>query len=338
MSKHVSRAALLAAIVGLAVAAPAHATLTLLNEFTAFGAGNAGGEVFVAMGNVNNTNPGDEIVAAHGADGQGFVAVYTQTGSLLTSFATFGLTGNPSGKIHIAVGEFDGASPKEILAGQGSKVPNGWSGTCVVADECGNGRAGIWSGAGVFSTSFACQGLSGNPSGEIYVAAGNFNTGTANDEIACGPSFKGTGRVNVYSNAGVFQNQFPTSLATNPNGEVPVGGGDYITSHAGDELATGHGRGGSSRVHIRDNLGAVVAPSPAVGCATFGAGNTLGFVNLSAGQYDGVAGDEIIAGHGPSGANIIGIFNPSTCALIDSGAAYTALENPTGEVHVGGLR
>jgi hypothetical protein len=86
---------------------------------------------------------------------------------------------------------------------------------------------------------------------------------------------------------------------------------------------------------FRSNAGALLAGP----CATFGAGNSQGFVNLSAGEYNGVAGHEVIAGHGPAGLNFVGIFPGGACgAAIDSGAVYTAAENPTGEVHVAGLK
>ena len=341
MFRVLSRIVLLVALFAIVSATPAHAVLTLLNEFTAFGPGNAMGEVFVAMGNVSNSNPGDEIVAGHGAGGGGFVAVYTQTGSILGSaFGTFSTVGNPSGKAHVAIGEFDGTSPKEIVVNHGSTVPLGWGGTCTAPDKCGSGFVGVWNSAGVLQfPAFRAFATAGNASGEVFCSAGNVDA-SANDEIVCGKGYQAAGsadnRVAVFSNAGALITHFGTWGLGNPNGENPVAVGDF-TAGGMEEIVVGHGRGGSSSIQFRTGSGA----SPAVigPCATFGAGNAQGFVNLSAGQYDGVAGHEVIAGHGPGGLNFVGIFPGGGCgAAIDSGPAYTSGENPTGDVHVAGLK
>jgi len=354
--KELLRITVVAIAACLITAAPAHAVLTLLNQFTAFGvAGNPDGEVNVAMGNVDNTNPGDEIVTGTGNNcvgGSGMasrVKVFTQTGTQLAQFQVWATASNPTGEVHVAVGEISGPSPKEIIVGMG--------GSCGGPGSAG--WIGVWTNTATLLHSFPPYSTAAtiNPTGEVYVAAGDVRTdiGAGIDEVVTGPgkgSFTcggcGSGWVAVWTPAGIstqgtLLNNHPIWGVDNPGHELPVTVGDFSAGGAA-EIGVGHGFGGSSWFSVwtaniaNTMLTGIGAPFP-----FFGGGNVNGQLNISAGQYDGVAGDEAIGGHGEATAgtpagNFVAIKNALTGAVIDSGFPYTIVENPTGEVHVAGLR
>jgi hypothetical protein len=315
-----------------ALASPVQATLTLLNEFTAFDASNMGGEVLTAMGNVDNSNPGDEIVVGTGQDGTSFVAIYTQTGTLLGFFGTWSAGANPSGKIPVAIGEINGSSPMEIIVATGSGDPD-------ITNEDGAGWVSVWSNIGALVAAYPAFSPAENPSGEVNIAAGDVSATGANSEVICGTGYGGIGWVVVRNGmTGAFISAFPVWGGDNPNHELPVAAGDFQAGGQ-QEIAVGHGRGGDSWVAIYSATGTLINAFPTFATAST---NPYGRVNVASGQYDGVAGHEVIAGMGGGplanpALGFVGIFNPLTGANIDFGNAYTVGENPTGQVHPAGV-
>ena len=310
------------------IGATAEATLSLLNEYNAFGPGNAGGEVFVAVGDVDLSNPGEELVAGHGLGGVGWVSIRALDGTLLGAFAVFPTTNNPSGKVHVAVGEFNGSPPMEIACGMGSNAPNGSNGMGWVQVRSNTNE--VLANWPAYSTEPGA-----NPSGEVFVAAGDVHSAYPYDEIVTGPGYGGNNWIAVRNplTGEVLANR-PAWGAGNPSGEVPVAVGDFVPGEL-KEVAVAHGRDGSSWIAVYDGtLTYVIATYP-----TFGSGNSQGFVNIAAGEMDGLAGDEIVGGHGPEGQNFMGVWQvvPPGLVLIDSGPAYTEVENPSGEVHVAAI-
>jgi len=236
---------------------------SLIKSFKAFGAGNAQGEVHLAIGNFD-TNPNDkEIAVAHGEGGQSWVKLFRANGTLIRSFKAFGPV-NAQGEVHLASGDLDNNGVDEIIAGMG---------------EDGSSWVKIFNRLGDLIRSFQAFSSAGNPGGEVHVAVGNFDADPS-VEIAVSTGYNGGNKVKLFEKDGTFISGF-TAFGTggNPNGDVQITAAD-INNDGICELICAHGEGGSSWVKVFKADGIFIRSFKA-----FGGSNSQGEVHLAKSNY-----------------------------------------------------
>ena len=274
-------------------------TLVLTNSFQPYGTKTRGGEVHVAMGDVNGDTFIDIITApGAGAGGGPHVKVFSGLdGRELLSFFAF----DPSfrGGIFVAAGDVNNDGQTDIIVSAG---PGG--GPHVRVFDGATQRLG---------TSFLAfdQGFLGG----VRVAAGDVNgDGAADIIVAAGPG--GGPHVRVFS--GVDSSELQSFFAYDPafTGGVFVASGD-ITGDGVDDIITGADAGGGPHVRVFDGLSAQpVASFPAY------SPNFLGGVRVATGDVNGDGRADIITGTGAGGKGEVRIFDGRDLSLRDSVRAY----------------
>ena len=135
----------------------------------------------------------------------------------------------------------------------------------------------IFSNTGTFQGSFNAFG-SENTQGSIHLAAGNFDSSTADKEITVATGQGGTSTVKIFEQDGTLINSFLAfGSGGNPNGSVhisavKIGAFDDVE----DEILCSQGYGGSSWVKLFDNAGTLIRSFKA-----YGATNANGEVYVS---------------------------------------------------------
>jgi len=156
--------------------------------------------------------------------------------------------------------------------------------------------------------------------GETYVVFGGGPLVTAH-------GIGGKGWIKEFDIYGNQIRGFKAFGAVNSQGEVQLAVGD-IDGDGHDELAGGHGEGGSSWVKLFEIGGTLIKPFKA-----FGPINSGGEVHLAIGNFDDNPDDkEIAVGHGEGGQSWIKIFKADG-TLIKSFKAFGGA-NAQGEVHL----
>ncbi|MDH5715557.1 MAG: hypothetical protein OEZ30_08335, partial [Candidatus Aminicenantes bacterium] len=234
---------------------------TLNTSIKCFGASNTGGQVHLAVGDFDADPLDLEIAAATGRNGNNWVKVLEMDGTVKASFKAYGAA-NTEGEVYLAAADFDGDGEDEIITGTGI---------------AGNSLVKIFDKDGTFQSSFYAFG-SENTQGSIHLAAGNFDSSTADKEITVATGQGGTSTVKIFEQDGTLINSFLAfGSGGNPNGSVhisavKIGAFDDVE----DEILCSQGYGGSSWVKLFDNAGTLIRSFKA-----YGATNANGEVYVS---------------------------------------------------------
>ncbi|MEY2469865.1 MAG: fibronectin-binding autotransporter adhesin [Actinomycetota bacterium] len=209
----------------------------LRSQFQAYGSDYTGG-VFVAVGDVDPTSPGNEIISAPDVGGGPHVKVFTQSanGAVLQQF--FAYSPSFSGGVRLATADIDGDGIMEIITGAG---PGGAPHVQALTET------------GAQLLSFYAYGV--DFSGGVFVAGADL-TGQGIDEIITGPGAGGGPHVKIFLQGSAIG---PGFMAFNPNfaGGISVARiGDEIIGP--DYIAVGAGPGGGPHVKVVDGDGAIV--------------------------------------------------------------------------------
>ena len=262
------------------------------------------GETYVILG-------GGPITVAHGKGGGSWVAVWdTITSTKIFNRIVFG-AGNTQGEVHVARSDVDGDEQEELICG------HGYGGSSWVSVYKLNGTR-------IFNQRVFGG---GNTNGEVHVGAGDVD-GDGIDEVICGHGRGGSSWVNVYRLDGTLILTKKVFGSGNTQGEVHVAGGD-VDGDGVDEIICGHGRGGSSWVKVYQLGGSVIFNRK-----VFGTGNTLGDVNVAAGNVDYDIDDDIICGHGFGGNSWVKVLRFNGTVIFNKKVFGSG--NANGEVHVAG--
>ncbi|MDH5715805.1 MAG: hypothetical protein OEZ30_09600, partial [Candidatus Aminicenantes bacterium] len=184
---------------------------TFIRIFKAFGADNAQGEVHLAAGDLENADGIDEIIAGMGEGGSSWVKIFSYDGSIIRSFQAFDSTENPGGEVHLAVGSFDADADLEIAAATGYD---------------GGNKVRLFDKDGTSIGEFTAFGFSGNPNGEVQIAAADIDNDGI-DELICAHGRGGNSGVKVFKADGTFIRSFKAFGPVNAQGEVHLGRSNY---------------------------------------------------------------------------------------------------------------
>jgi len=184
---------------------------TSITNFKAFGIGNAQGEVHLAAGDLENADGIDEIIAGMGEGGSSVVKIFSYDGTLIRSFKAYGPIGNPSGEVHVAVGNFDADADLEIA------TATGYNGSNIVK---------LFDKDGTFISKFSVFVLGGNPNGDVHITTGDIDNDGI-DEIICAHGEGGSSAVHVCKVDGTIVRSFKAFGGVNAQGEVHLGKSNY---------------------------------------------------------------------------------------------------------------
>ena len=196
----------------------------------------------VALGDVDPTNAGDEVIVAAGPGGGPHVCVFSVTGTLLGETFVFGAAF--AGGVYVTTGNINGDATDEVIVGAG---PGG--GPHVRSFDFDSGGGGFTQDAGPLGSFFA---YAAGFSGGVRVGSGASlagSTGT-NDEIVTGPGPGGGPNIKILDgDDGSLLNDF---FAFNP----AFTGGVYVSIGAADGLGpqvqVGAGEGGGPHLIVYD--------------------------------------------------------------------------------------
>jgi len=175
---------------------------------------------------------------------------------------------------------------------------------------------------------FIAFGPVANPWGEIHLAVGDID-GDGLHEIAAGHGEGGNSIVKLFEMDGTLIHRFKAFGPPNTQGEVHLAIGNFDVNLSDKEIAVAQGEGGQSLVKVFRADGSELRRFRA-----FGAPNAQGEVHLAAADLENSDGiDEIIAGMGEEGSSMVNILT-NLGTLIGRFQAFSAFDNPGGEVHV----
>jgi len=259
----------------------------------------------VASGDVNGDGYHDIIIGAPGADRQFPGLTLWEVGE---TYVIFG-SSFPSPPYTI---DLDSQSADITVYGENGGDDSGWS--VASGDVTGDAYADIIIGA-----PWADPG-GRTSAGETYLLSGGGAIITAH-------GFGGSGWIKEFSLLGRGWNAFKAFGPVNSQGEVHLAVGDIdVDGH--DEIAAGHGEGGSSWVKLFEVNGTLIQPFKA-----FGAVNANGEVHLAIGNFDADLNDkEIAVAQGEGGQSWVKLFRANG-TLIKSFKAFGGA-NAQGEVHL----
>lgn len=216
----------------------------------AYGSGFGGG-VHVAVGDLDPSNPGDELVTGPGPGGGPHVRVWKLSGGVLSEVAGF-YAYDPAfgGGVNVAVGDIDPTHPgDELITGAA-----GGGGPMVRVWELSGGTVTPIASFYAYSSSF---------SGGVDVAAGNVDTTNPGDELITGPGPGGGPHVRVWSlgPSGTTPSELAGFYAysTGFTGGVHVAAGSVVGG-ASAEILTGSGPGGRPDTRIFSMSGTNITP------------------------------------------------------------------------------
>ncbi len=262
------------------------------------------GETYVILG-------GGAIITSHGLDGNNYIKEFSLLGRNWDSFKAFGAV-NSQGEVHLAVGDVDGDRLDEIVAGHG---------------EGGKSWVKSFEMDGTFISILKAFGAA-NANGEVHLAIGNFDTDTADKEIAVAQGEGGQSWVKLFEADGTLILSFKTFGADNAQGEVHLASGD-LNKDGIDEIIAGMGEGGSSWVKVFNLWGDFIRSFQAFDSTE----NPGGEVHLAVGNFDADPAVEIAAATGYNGSNKVKLFDKNG-AFIREFTVFWYGGNPNGEVHL----
>ena len=175
------------------------ATGTLLSSFVV--TGNAGGELYVAGGELLSSSPGAEILVGSGLSGPSSIACFSATGTLIFASSPLTTAGKP---ITVGIGDVHSAAGTEMLFS--------FSNTVYVYSFS----------ASTYVSAFTAFSASSNPSGKVNIAVGELISSVSGAEIYVGTGTGGTSEAKIFSGAGTVV-ATSTVFSSNPGGEVHVG-------------------------------------------------------------------------------------------------------------------
>ena len=144
---------------------------TFLRSFKAFGTQNPSGEVHLADGDLDGDGY-HEIIVGHGEGGSSWVKVFTYDGGFIRTFKAFSDDWNPNGEVHLTTGNFDSDADVEIA---------------VATGDMADSKVRIFDKDGTFKLEFEAFYSYENPSGAVYICAGDV------DDDGIDELFAGTG-------------------------------------------------------------------------------------------------------------------------------------------------
>jgi hypothetical protein len=300
--------------------------LQLLRSFAVNAEAGASGELLPAIGDVEYSKAGKEIVLGTGINGSNQVYIYGSDGTFIRSFVVFTGSENPSGRVHVAIGEVDASNPgNEIIVGTGSKYFI--DGTLAApTDTVRVYRPSDGYLLFSFSPSFA------NPSGEVWVASGDLFTSEAGDEIVCGSGPFGERAVLIYRGDGVQVGAIYSPQQTPVLFDTAVAVGDFSSTNAGNEILVGAGFNAANKVALYTQGGTRL---DVYNVFTQGQNNS-GNVDVGAGMVDVIDDHELLVGTGLSGKGYLQILRSNgALVLLQQVLPKDAFG---GEVHVAGNR
>ena len=279
--------------------------------FKAFGGVNSGGEVHLAIDDLNGDGH-HEIAAGHGEGGKSWVKFFEVDGSLISDFKAFGAV-NSGGEVHLAIGNFDAdLNDKEIAIAQG---------------EGGKSWVKLFEADGTFIRIFKAFGAD-NAQGEVHLAAGDLENADGIDEIIAATGEGGSSVVKIFNSEGILINSFKAFGAANSGGEVHLEVGNFDADPA-VEIAVATGYDGSNLVKLFDKDGSFIRQFKAFGAAV----NPNGEVQITAADIDNDGIDELICAHGEGGSSMVKVFKPDGTSILNF-KAFGGV-NAQGEVHLG---
>ena len=244
-------------------------------------------ELLPAVGDVELTYPGKEIVLGTGIDGTNEVYIYaSDRTTFIRKFTAFQKSENPSGRVHVAIGDVDTTNPgNEIIAGTGSD--HFFGGT-----HAGINQVKVFTGEGqhLVASSFSpAFGL--NPSGEVWVAAGDLLSSLPGDEIVCGPGPWNQREALIYNNGTIVGSIFGSPILTPNTRDIAVAVGDFSPTNSGNEILAS-GLYNPNEVHLYSQGGTLLQT-----CSAFTTQqNPTGNIYVGGGRIDGDSNHELLAG------------------------------------------
>lgn len=262
----------------------------------------------VALGDVDPTNAGDEVVVAAGPGGGPHVCVFTTTGMLLGETFVFdvGFTGG----VYVTTGDINGDATEEIIVGAG---PGG--GPHIRSFDFDSGGGGFTQDGGSLGSFFPyAQGFTGG----VRVGSGASLAGSsgANDEIVTAPGPGGGPHVKIFDgDDGALLNNF---FAFDPG----FAAGVYVSIGAvdglGPQVQVGAGEGGGPHLKVYDgNFGTGGQPTEFLSVFLLRPSLPVGvrpgtLVNL------GVASDDAATGGDPNNGYAFGAGANNAVQFLDS--------------------
>ncbi|MDH5714191.1 MAG: hypothetical protein OEZ30_01330 [Candidatus Aminicenantes bacterium] len=266
--------------------------------------GTYAGETYLIAG-------GGAFVAAHGLGGKSWIKEFNLLANSWNTFKAFGGV-NSQGEVHLAIGDVDADNLDEIAAGQGEGAKS-W--------------VKFFEVDGSLISTFKAFGAS-NTNGELHLALGNFDTDTADNEIAIAQGEGGQSWVKLFETDGTLIRSIKAFGAANAQGEVHVATGD-LNKDGIDEIIAGMGEGGSSRVKIFNRFGNLIRSFLAFEAAD----NPGGEVRLAVGNFDADPAVEIAAATGYNGGNKVRLFDKDGTSIGEF-TAFGFGGNTNGDVQI----
>jgi hypothetical protein len=188
------------------------------NGFFAYDAGFNGG-IYVGCGDVDATNPGDEIITGAGAGGGPHVKVFDRNGNMLGSFMAYDQAFNGGVRVASAAG------------------------AVITAPGAGGGpHVRMLSSLGVALNEWMAYAPSF--SGGVYVGGGDV-IGDATQEVLTGAGESGGPHVRVFSTTGGILSEFMAFNSGSDHGARVA-----AARVPGGAVVAGSGKGGPSLLHV----------------------------------------------------------------------------------------
>ncbi|TKJ32237.1 hypothetical protein CEE39_05955 [bacterium (candidate division B38) B3_B38] len=252
------------------------------------------------------------ILTGMGYGGKSWYKAFDIYGRRFQNVKAFG-GANPNGEIDVRVADLNKDGNPEVVVAQGSG---------------GKSWIKIFNYDATLFKSIKCFGAS-NTGGQVHLAVGDFDADPLDLEIAVATGRNGNNWVKVFKTDGTVKASFKAYGAANTQGEIYLAATDF-DGNGEDEIITGTGIGGNSKVKIFDKDGTFQNSFDA-----FDSENTQGSIHLAAGNFGGIIADkeEIAVATGLGGTNTVKIFEQNG-TLMRSFIAFGSGGNPTGSVHI----
>lgn len=205
----------------------------LANEMLPYG--QFGGGASIAIGNVDMTNTGNEIVVGAGAGGGPEIRVLSQAGNVLTHFMAFDATQENRNGLDVATGDVNGDGIDEIIAGTGPGRST---------------EVRIFTSTGQLLYSFMPYGK-GFTGGIRVASADLLSNGKA--EIVTSPRKGGGPEIRVFNETGNLQTHF-LAYSSGFRGGVDVAATAATATNPGI-IVTSPGTGGGPHIRIFNRNG-----------------------------------------------------------------------------------
>jgi hypothetical protein len=248
----------------------------------------------------------------------------TEGGAYLRIFRVFTAQENPSGKVHVAVGDVDSSNPgNEIVVGTGTEYSS-------EDPQPVPSFVKVFSSTGSMLSSFSPTGWF-NPSGVVWVAAGELLSNLPGEEIVCGPGPRSNLQLLIYNHGvkvGTISSPV-TPIQPDPH-NVTVAVGDFSPTNAGSEILASTLGGGE--MYLFSHGGTPLQSYSVFNLLL----NPSGNVSVTAGLIDNMPDHEILVGTGYQGQAYLAVLKSNGSTVILQQILPPGMHG--GEVHVAGNR